>query len=314
MTSSDHRLRNKVHTELTALLDGGQFAVAPEPVQAFLADHSLIARVARQYRAQRADAPTQGRSALVAAGVPGAGKSTTINAFAAGYRRIDPDQIKDILLAELDTAGLIDVRNDPVLADGLPVSPGELAGWVHNASTEAADQVRLASLQLGENFVMEGTLSWRPLTESHVDELAAGGYERLTIVDVEVPLPVAVEQSKQRWWLDRHAGRITHGVALGGRFIAESVLSKHYSKRTSVSRCAANARKLYRNANDAGIESELILVTRTAAGGEYTARVSPDGVQPWQDGPLGAMCTRCGGILRERGAIMRGFGPNHLRR
>ncbi|MGB8404897.1 MAG: zeta toxin family protein [Mycobacterium sp.] len=313
MASSDHRLRNKVHAELTALLNGGQLAVTPGPVQAFL-DHRLIARVARQYRAQQADAPTQGRSALVAAGVPGAGKSTLIDALTSGYRRIDPDQIKDIVLAELDGAGLIDVRHDHALADGLPVSPGELAGWVHNASIEAANQVRLASLQLGENFVMEGTLSWRPLTDSHVDELAAAGFERLTIVDVEVPLPVAVEQSKQRWWLDRHAGRLTHGAALGGRFIAESVLSKHFLKRTNVSGCAINARKLYHNANDAGIESELIVVTRTAAGSQYAAQISPDGVQPWQDASLGAVCTRCGSILRERGAIMRGFGANHVRR
>ena len=308
---SDRRLRDQVHAELAALLNGGQLAVVPSPVRDYLADPVRIARVAAQYRAQHTYNAAGRRGALIAAGVPGAGKSTMIDALAGGYRRIDPDKIKDVLLAELDSAGLIDVRRDYVLADGLPVSPGELAGWVHNASTAVADLVREASLQLGESFVMEGTLSWPPLTESHVDELAIHGYEQLTVLDVEVPLSVADEQSKQRWWAERHGGRMTHGVALGGRFISESTLSQYYSGEAHVSCCAANARKLYHNADEAGVEAELVVVTRTATGSRYAAHVSPGGVQKWQGESLGAACLGCGGILTEHGAIMRGVGASH---
>lgn len=201
------------------------------------------------------------------------------------------------------------MRHQHFLADGMPVSPGELADWVHNASTEAADQVRLASLQLGENFIMEGTLSWPPLSDSHVDELATHGFEQLTVLDVEVPLSVAVEQSKQRWWLDRSSGRMFGvGIPFGGRFISESALSQYYSSGPSVSDCVVNARQLYQNAMDAGIVSELIIVTRAASGDQHAARICFEGVQPWQNEPLGAACTRCGGILAEIAAIERGFG------
>lgn len=313
MALSDHLLRDKVHTELAALLNGGQLAVAPQRVQEYLADPLVIARAARQYREQYVGAPTRGHCALITAGVPGAGKSTLIDSIAAGYRRIDPDKIKDVLLAELEDADLIDVRHQHFLSDGMPVSPGELAGWVHNASTAAADQVRLASLQLGENFVMEGTLSWPPLSDSHVDELAAYGFERLTVLDVEVPLSVAVEQSKRRWWSERYAGRtVTDGVGLGGRYISESVLSQYYSGEARVAECAANARRLYRNAGEAGLESELIVVTRTAGGDQYAALLSCDDVAPWRGEPLGAACTHCGDVLTEPHAIMSGVGADHL--
>lgn len=95
MALSDHLLRDKVHAELAALLNGGQLAVASQRVREFLADSLVIDRVARQYRAQLRDAPTRDRSALITAGVPGAGKSTLIDSLAVGYRRIDPDRIKD---------------------------------------------------------------------------------------------------------------------------------------------------------------------------------------------------------------------------
>jgi len=276
-------------------------------VRDYLADQRLIAEVAQQYRSEQPDAPTGGRAAIITAGVPGAGKSSALGAIATGYRRIDPDEIKDILLARLEVAGLLDDRRGRVLCDGNSVHPGELAGWVHQASTDAADRVRAASLQMGEDFVMEGTLSWGRLPDIYVDELALGGYERLTVVDIEVPFGVALEQSKRRWWEARRSGRLTHGVEIGGRFIAESLLAPLYVGRGSASVCAANARDLYANANDAGIESEILIVSRTTTGTEYKARLTPDGgVEPWQGAPLGAVSVDSGAILKDRAAIRRG--------
>jgi hypothetical protein len=306
---SNHRLRNKVHSELAALLDGGQLAVAPRAVRDYLTD-ALIAQAAAQYRAQRPDAPTDGRAAIITAGVPGAGKSRALNAIAAGYRRIDPDGIKDILLAEMEKAGLLDVRHGHVLADGNSVRPGELARWVHTASTDAADRVREASLLIGENFVIEGTLSWYRLPTSQVDELAMGGYERLTVLDIEVPLTVAIEQSKHRWWQGRHSGHTTFGVQLGGRYISEAMLDEFYSGPRTASKCAVNARKLYRNANRAGIESEVIIHSRDTTGAEYGARLTPEGeVQPWRGALLGAVCISCGTVLTDPRSILNGVGP-----
>ncbi|MDZ7883687.1 MAG: hypothetical protein U5N53_12555 [Mycobacterium sp.] len=275
----------------------------------YLSDQRLITTVAQQYRAQQPNAPTAGRAAIITAGVPGAGKTSALGTIATGYRRIDPDEIKDILLARLAAAGLLDVRLAHALSDGNPVSPGELAGWVHRASTDAADQVRSASLQLGENFVMEGTLSWHALPASHVNELALGGYEKLTVLDIEVPLTVAVEQSKRRWWEARHSGLLTHGVHIGGRFIAESLLAQLYSGPRTASVCASNVRDLYNDANAAGIETEVLIVSRTATGSEYKARLTPGGdVEPWQNAPLGAVCINCGAVLKGAAAILKGSG------
>lgn len=288
---------------------------ATDPVRSYLATTQLANELAIEYRAQRPDAPSSGM-AIICAGVPGAGKSSALDAIAiSGYRRIDPDEVKDILLARLDQSGLLDMRLKHVLADGYPISPGELASWVHRTSTEAADLVREASIQMRENFIMEGTLSWPKLPASHVDELARGDYERLTILDVEVPLSVAIEQSTQRWWLGRHGGRITSGAPLGGRFIAESLLAPLYSKRSSgnrsVSVCAANARKLHRTANDSGIECDLIIISRTATGKQYAAKLTSQGeVHTWEGNQLGAVCTHCGAILKTRPAIRAGVGPD----
>jgi hypothetical protein len=307
---SSRRLRNRVHSQLAALLAGGQLAAVPRAVRNYL-DDRLVEQVAHEYRAQCPDAPAGGRAAIITAGVPGAGKSFEINAIAAGYRRIDPDDIKDIFLARLETAGLLDIRLQHVLADGKLVSPAELSGWVHTASTDAANRVRAMSTQIGENFVMEGTLSWHKLPASHVDELAVGDYERLTILDIEVPRTVAVEQSKHRWWNGRQSGRTRHGVELGGRFISESALSDFYPGPRTASTCAANVRKLYGIANDAGIQAEVLIVSRAASGTEYRARLTPDGsVQPWQGAALGAVCIDCGAILRDRLAILKGVGTS----
>jgi len=93
---------------------------------------------------------------------------------------------------------------------------------------------------------------------------------------------VAVEQSKRRWWEARHSQRLNYGVEIGGRFIAESALAQLYSGARSASVCAANARSLYTNGNDAGIESEILIVSRTASGSEYKARLTPDGDPRWR--------------------------------
>lgn len=313
---SDRRLRNRIHDHIAALHNGGQLAV-PSAVRDYLSEH-VIQQAADEYRAQRPDAPADGHAAIITAGVPGAGKSSALNTIADGtdgYRRIDPDEIKDILLVQLEKAGLLDVRHRHVLADGKTVSPGELAAWVHNASTAAADRVRGVSLYYGENFVMEGTLSWQELSRIYVDDLATHDYERLTIIDIEVPRTVAVEQSKERWWRGRRSGRVWRNTELGGRFISDDTIEGYYTGARTASTCAANARKLYGNANEAGIESELLVVSRTASGTEYRARLTADrNVEGTEDAPFGAVCLDCGAILRDPTAILEGIGRSRTRR
>lgn len=280
----------------------------------YLSDQ-LIDEIAHEYRRRSPDAPAHGRAAIITAGVPGAGKSVAIDMLAADHRRIDPDGIKDLILMRLDQAGLLDIRHSHVLPDGKPVHPSELAIWVHDASTEAANRVRAVSLRRGENFVMEGTLSWTPLIDGYVTDLASDDYERLTIIDVEVPFTLAFEQSTHRWWAAREAQRTVDRVELGGRFITEAALENFYSRQRRVSKCAANARKLRTNANNAGIDTDLLIVSRTSTGREYRAWIKPDGdIDPSQGAPLGAVCIKTGAILTNPTAIRTGVARSRAHR
>jgi adenylate kinase family enzyme len=178
--------------------------------------------------------------AIVTAGPPAAGKTTWVDKIPDrdSYRRIDADEIKDLLLEEAGRAGLLDDAKGITLSDGLPVLPRELSAQVHKPSTTVADLVRREAMRRRENVLIEGTLAYPPLAERYAAELFDGDYERLHIVDVEVPLDVAIEGAAQRWWEGRHSH------VLGGRFMNESTVATFYDKPTR-SKCAATADALW---------------------------------------------------------------------
>jgi dephospho-CoA kinase len=255
-------LRNRVHDELTALLSpGGPLGVAPAHLREFLDDDMLIAEIARDYRAAGSGGALDGHAIVVTAGPPGAGKSSAVTSLAAGHRRIDSDEIKDMLLARADSVGLLDIRSGHILADGGPVRPGELAGWVHHTSTDIADLVRVESLRIGENIVVEGTLGWHGLISQYPTELAEYDYAQLTVLDVEVPRAIAIEQARNRWWIGRRRTSV-----IGGRFVPDIAFDAFYPTTDAVSVCATRARELYTAALDAGVDSQLAFVGRDASG------------------------------------------------
>lgn len=299
------RLRNRVHSELTSLLDPatGPLGTIPGEVTDFL-DDACLSEVASEYRALSADAPSEGHAAIITAGPPGAGKTTALEELLHNHRRIDPDKIKDILLARLDRAGLLDERRRYELLDGEPVQPGELAWWVHRASTDVADTVRQVSLSMGENFAMEGTLSWGPLVGDYTGELATFDYESLVVLDVEVPFGVAVEQARARWWADRAT------TGLGGRFLSDAAIAAYYPDNQRVSTCATRARDLFEEAIDDGLEATLALESRTASGTPSGALIEPTGVSQWRGLSLAAVCIRCGSRLSDIRSIERGLGDD----
>lgn len=208
-------------------------------------DESLLADVAQRYRAAQS-APLRGGSMmLVTAGPPGAGKShwvgqhTDIN----DYLRIDPDEIKDLLLGEAEQVGLLKDAQGITLSDGRPITSRELSGRVHEASNKVAALVLRRSLARRENVVLEGTLSWAPLAAVYAADLLDHEYEYLHIVDVEVPPGLALEGAIARWW----AGR-TGSDPLGGRFLSKASVHSFYDEpvhNQRRSRCTAVADALY---------------------------------------------------------------------
>lgn len=311
MQRSSLPLRNRVHGELTALLGpGGSLHRPPSSLASFLADDVLLADVADQYRRSQPDGALGGLAVVVTAGPPGAGKSRAVASLSARHRRIDSDDVKDLLLARAEKEGLLADRGAHRLADDRIVRPAELAGWVHRASTDVADLVRAESLALGENIIVEGTLGWPDLIDIYATELADSDYAKLTVLSVEVPQAVAIKQARARWW----SGRLI-ASGLGGRFLPDAALGPFFPT-AAVSICVARARELYRAGLDAGVETQLALVSRDAHGTERNALITPDGeVETWPGGShrsstsrLGAICIRCGRPLTSAGSVARGMG------
>ncbi|ROS75776.1 zeta toxin [Curtobacterium sp. PhB130] len=185
---------------------------------------------------------------VVTAGPPGAGKTTALARMPEldDYRHIDADDFKDPLLERAAADGLLDAWTSRVLADGRPVQRRELAGYVHAESTAVADTLRRRSLRDGENVVVHGTLSSVDYLDDLLSDLDEAGYDRLRIVDVEVPLGSALEQATERWWQVRRGGD-----PLGGRFVPEAAIRRYYPADGG-SRCRSNASELERRATDLG--------------------------------------------------------------
>lgn len=302
-TRSSRALRDRVHAELTELLAAdGKLGVVPANISEFF-DEARQRQIALDYRAQSPDAPAEGRAVIITAGPPGAGKSTALRGVLDGHRRIDPDEIKDLLLAEAEAADLLVTRRDHTLSDSRPVSPRELAGWVHHLSTDIADEVRRTSLELGENIVVEGTLWWPPLAERYSRELAEQDYTSLLVLDVEVPLETSLAQARERWW----QGRVSPDH-LGGRFISDGAVESFYNQGP-VSGCATTARALYREALEAGVLAELLILNRGPGGRAQGARISRTGITSAPgSAKLAVACLRCGRPLTSPESIIRGFG------
>lgn len=202
-----------------------------------------------------------GRCAVATAGPPAAGKSSaiaTVLGDVTEWRRVDADDFK-VRLVEHALANDLTTYRDVMsimLPDGEPVMPMELAGLFHIESTVLARRALELCLRSGEDVVIEGTLQWDGLVDEYSASLARAGYMSLVVVDVQTPLPVALERAKSRWW----EGRLTKNF--GGRFTPPRAIESMYDQPDGASRCSVNARRLVEASRMRGLEASLeILAT-----------------------------------------------------
>lgn len=226
--------------------------------------------ISDRFLAMQTRVARDGRSAVLTAGAPGAGKTTALSgalgdAF-SGFRRIDPDVLKDLLLGQAVKDGIYEHLLRRQLADGLPLFPRELSGLVHEESVRLAGRIRRQCMRRGENVILEGTLSWTEMIDVHLTEVAEFGYDAIEVVFADIPADLAHERVLLRWW----EGRNQSGAVLGGRWMPAAAVLNCWD-RDGRSVCQQNALELYRRAS----RMEGLEIHYREVGGDATATEVP---------------------------------------
>jgi predicted kinase len=169
--------------------------------------------IADIYGAAR-DVPCE-RRALLAGGLPGAGKTTVLEDHAgvdrSQYLTINPDDIKE----QMAERGMI-----PEVAGLTPMEASEL---VHEESSYVAKQLALRAMPDGKNVVWDITMSSRESTERRINDLREFGYSRVDGIFVDIPVQTSIQRADRRH-RDGHDD-YRAGQGLGGRFVAAEVVA-----------------------------------------------------------------------------------------
>jgi predicted ABC-type ATPase len=169
--------------------------------------------IIRDLYAQASGVPCE-RRAIMAGGLPGAGKSTVLERHAgidrSQYLTINPDDIKE----ELARRDMI----PPV--SGL--SPMEASDLVHEESSYVARQLALRAQVDGKNIIWDITMSSRASTERRISELQSEGYTWIEGIFVDIPVEISVTRADSRH--REGQGDYRSGVGMGGRFIPAEMI------------------------------------------------------------------------------------------
>lgn len=212
-----------------------------------------------------------GRTAIVTAGPPGAGKSALLKARIADldeYRIIDADIIKDHLIRQAIADGIYDrLLAMAPFADGHGLAPRELSALVHVESVRLAEAIRQTCTGLKENVVIEGTLTWHLQGPNIFRELADNDYFDVEVYGIDIEQEEARESALYRWWklrLEWAKGQ----DPLGGRFTPADAINMCYPAPDAESVCTTNAKNFINTAIQTGeIPRVHVTILRRAATG-----------------------------------------------
>jgi predicted kinase len=175
------------------------------------AGHNAI--IADLYEAAR-DVPCE-RRAILAGGLPGAGKTTVLEQHAgidrSQYLTINPDEIKE----EMAKRGMI-----PKIAG---LTPMEASDLVHEESSHIAKQLALRATSDGKNVIWDITMASRDSTATRINDIRAAGYSRVDGIFIDIPVDVGIRRSEARHREGHDNYRA--GQGFGGRFVPAEVIS-----------------------------------------------------------------------------------------
>jgi predicted kinase len=163
--------------------------------------------------AAAADVPCDYR-AIIAGGLPGAGKTTVLERYAgidrSRYLTINPDDIKEEL-----------ARRD-LIPDVAGCSPMEASDLAHEESSYLARQLASRAKADGKNVIWDITMSSRTSTEQRIDDLRSAGYATIEAIFVDIPIDVSARRADARHREGEDNYQIGHG--LGGRYVPPEVI------------------------------------------------------------------------------------------
>jgi len=160
--------------------------------------------------------PTE-RRAILAGGLPGAGKSTVLDGYAgidrSRFLTIDPDEIKE----ELAKRNLI-----PQVED---LSPMEASDLVHEESSYIAKRLARRAQADGKNVIWDVTMSSLASTQRRIKTLQVGGYAKIDGIFVDIPTDTSQARATARHRIGQNEYRSGNGH--GGRFVPPELIRNH---------------------------------------------------------------------------------------
>jgi predicted kinase len=155
------------------------------------------------------------RRALLAGGLPGAGKTTVLEQQAgvdrSRYLTINPDDVK------------VQMAKRGMIPEVVGLTPMEASQLVHEESSVVAKRLARRAMREGKNLIWDITMSSRESTEKRINDLQEFGYSRVEAVFVDIPVEVAIRRADGRYREDHDIYR--SGQGLGGRFVPAEVIS-----------------------------------------------------------------------------------------
>jgi predicted kinase len=155
------------------------------------------------------------RRAILAGGLPGAGKTTVLDQHAgidrSHFLTINPDDIKE------------EMAKRDMIPEVAGLTPMEASDLVHEESSYIAKQLALRATADGKNVIWDITMSSRASTESRIVDLRAAGYSQVEGIFVDIPIEVATHRSDARHREGHDDYGAGHGQ--GGRFVPAEVIA-----------------------------------------------------------------------------------------
>ena len=127
------------------------------------------------------------RRAILAGGLPGAGKTTVLDQHAgidrSHFLTINPDDIKE------------EMAKRDMIPEVAGLTPMEASDLVHEESSYIAKQLALRATADGKNVIWDITMSSRASTERRIVDLRAAGYSQVEGIFVDIPIEVATHRN-----------------------------------------------------------------------------------------------------------------------